>query len=415
MIVKPFRGLRPRSDLATKIPSVPYDVVNAEEARRLAADDPYSFLHVIRAEIDLDPAMDPFDERVYAQGGARFRSMIEQGWLVRDSTPAYYVYRLQMGNHTQTGIVGAAAVGDYLEGRIKKHEHTRPDKEQDRVRVIEALGAHPGPVFLTYPGVEELNQEVAAVVRRDPAVSFAATDGVEHTLWVEDDVERCRRIEDLFGRIPATYVADGHHRAAAAATACSGVCDKLDSSTGDESCHYFLTVHFPANEVRVLDYNRVVRDRNGHAADALLQKIGEAGFDIEIDHAEKRPPLRGTFGMYLAGRWYLLSAKDVPQGDLLGGLDVSVLAGRVLRPILGIEDPRTDGRIDFVGGIRGMQELERRVDSGESAVAFALYLTSLEDLMRVADAGEVMPPKSTWFEPKLRSGLVVQLLDDDLL
>jgi uncharacterized protein (DUF1015 family) len=394
---------------------VPYDVVNADEARRLAGDDPYSFLHVIRAEIDLDPALDPFDERVHAQAGARFRSMIEQGWLVRDSTPAYYVYRLQMRNHTQTGIVGAAAVDDYLEDRIKKHEHTRPDKEQDRVRVIEALEAHPGPVFMTYPAVEELNQEVAAVVRRDPAVSFAATDGVEHTLWVEDDVERCRRIEDLFGGIPATYVADGHHRAAAAATACSGVRDKLDSSTGDESCHYFLTVHFPANEVRVLDYNRVVRDLNGHSADALLRRVGEAGFDIEIDHADKRPPRRGTFGMYLAGRWYLLSARDVPQGDLLGGLDISVLAGRVLRPILGLGDPRTDGRIDFVGGIRGMQELERRVDSGESAVAFALYPTSLEDVMRVADAGEVMPPKSTWFEPKLRSGLVVQLLDDDLL
>ncbi len=415
MIVKPFRGLRPRSDLAAKIPSVPYDVVNADEARRLAGDDPYSFLHVIRAEIDLDPALDPFDERVHAQAGARFRSMIEQGWLVRDSTPAYYVYRLQMRTHTQTGIVGAAAVDDYPEDRIKKHEHTRPDKEQDRVRVIEALGAHPGPVFMTYPAVEELNQEVAAVVRRDPAVSFAATDGVEHTLWVEDDVEKCRRIEDLFGGIPATYVADGHHRAAAAATACSGVRDKLDSSTGDESCHYFLTVHFPANEVRVLDYNRVVRDLNGHSADALLRQVGEAGFDIEIDHADKRPPRRGTFGMYLAGRWYLLSARDVPQGDLLGGLDISVLAGRVLRPILGIGDPRTDSRIDFVGGIRGMQELERRVDSGESAVAFALYPTSLEDVMRVADAGEVMPPKSTWFEPKLRSGLVVQLLDDDLL
>ena len=314
---------------------------------------------------------------------------------MRDPLPAYYVYRLQIRNHTQTGIVGAAAVEDYRKDRIKKHEHTRPDKEQDRVRVIEALGAHPGPVFLAYPGVDELNREVATDAQTDPAVSFTAPDGVKHTLWVVNDVGRCRRIENLFGQIPATYVADGHHRAAAAATACAGVCDTLDSPAGEESCHYFLTVHFPANEVRVLDYNRVVRDLNGHDTEALVRQVAEAGFDIEADHAEKRPPRRGTFSMYLAGRWYLLSARDVPQGDLLGGLDVSVLSGRVLRPILGIEDPRTDRRIDFVGGIRGMQELERRVDSGASAVAFALYPTSLEDVMRVADAGEVMPPKST--------------------
>jgi uncharacterized protein (DUF1015 family) len=415
MIVKPFRGLRPRSDLATKIPSVPYDVVNTEEARELAADDPYSFLHVIRAEIDLGPDVDPFDDRVYTQGGARFRSMIDQGWLVRDEAPAYYVYRLRMGKHTQTGIVGAAAVDDYLKDRIKKHEYTRPAKERDRVRVIQALGAHPGPVFLTYPGVEALDREIATVVSQDPAVSFAAPDGVEHTLWVLDHIEACRRVEGLFAEIPATYIADGHHRAAAAAQACAGIRDRLADGSGRESCHYFLTVHFPAAEVRVMDYNRVVRDLNNLTVETLVQQIGDAGFDIESDHAGKRPPRRGTFGMYLAGRWYLLAARDIPRKELLGSLDVSLLSGRVLRPLLGIDDPRTDSRIDFVGGIRGMRELERRVDSGESAVAFALYPTSLEELMRVADAGEVMPPKSTWFEPKLRSGMVVQLLDEDLL
>lgn len=416
MILKPFRGLRPRADLATRIPSVPYDVVNTEEARALAGDDPYSFLHVVRAEIDLGPDVDPFDDRVYAQARSAFHSMVDRGWLVRDEVPAYYVYRLRMEGHTQTGVVGAAAVDDYLEGKIKRHEHTRPAKEQDRVRVIQALGAHPGPVFLTYPSVAALDREVAGVTKKAPAVTFTAPDGVEHTLWVVDDVEVRREIEGRFSEVPATYVADGHHRAAAAARACAGLRSRLaGGASGRESCNYFLAVHFPAAEVRVLDYNRVVRDLNGRTVESLVQQIGEAGFDVALDHSEKRPPCRGTFGMYAEKRWMLLTARDVPRGDLLGSLDVSILAGRVLRPLLGIDDPRTDRRIDFVGGIRGMRELERRVDSGESAVAFALYPTSLEDLMRVADAGEVMPPKSTWFEPKLRSGMVVQLMGDEPL
>jgi uncharacterized protein (DUF1015 family) len=412
MIVKPFRALRPRADLATKIPSYPYDVVNRDEARQLAADDPYSFLHVVRAEIDLAPDVGPYDDRVYERSRQNFRSMIEQGWLVREQSPAFYVYRLRMDRHTQTGIVGAAAVDDYLGGRIKKHEHTRPAKEDDRVRVIQALGAHPGPVFLTYPPDGELNDAVTGVAEGEPAVRFTAPDGIEHELWVVADPTVCERIEGRFGQMPATYVADGHHRTAAAARACEALRGELQTPAGDESCNYFLAVHFPADEVRVLDYNRVVRDLNGLTPETLLGRLRDAGFEITADHAGKRPPRAATFGMYVDRRWYLLSARpETLPADTLSRLDVSLLSERVLGPLLGIDDPRTDSRIDFVGGIRGMEELERRVDGGDAAVAFALYPTSLDDLMIVADANQVMPPKSTWFEPKLRSGMVIQPLD----
>jgi len=408
MIVKPFRGLRPRGDLAAKIPSYPYDVINREEALQLAGDDPYSFLHVIRSEIDLEPSVDAYDDRVYERSRQNFRSMIDRGWLVRDARPAYYVYRLRMGDHTQTGIVGAAAVDDYKQGRIKKHELTRPAKEDDRVRVVRTLGAHPGPVFLTYPADEGLNGVVAAIVEGPPDVSFTAPDEIVHQLWAVAEAETCSEIERLFSAVPASYVADGHHRAAAASRAGEGL-------TGEASGH-FLAVHFPSNEVRVFDYNRVVRDLHGLTKDAFLDRVREAGFDTRPDHAAKRPATRGSFGMYLGGRWYLLTARpEIVPDDTLGCLDVSILSDRLLGPILGIEDPRTDTRIDFVGGVRGMEELEKRVNVGGNAVAFALYPTSLDDLMAVADAGQVMPPKSTWFEPKLRSGMVVQLVDDETL
>jgi len=407
MIVKPFRGLRPRGDLAARIPSYPYDVISREEALQLAGDDPYSFLHVIRSEIDLEPSVGAYDDRVYERSRQNFRAMIDNGWLVRDERPAYYVYRLRMGDHTQTGIVGAAAVDDYKRDRIKKHELTRPAKEDDRVRVVRSLGAHPGPVFLTYPADDGLNGVVASVVESAPAVSFTAPDDIVHRLWVVDDVETCGEIERLFAAVPATYVADGHHRAAAASRAGEGL--------AGEAPGHFLAVHFPSNEVRVLDYNRVVRDLHGLTVEAFLDRVRDAGFDIQPDHVSKRPAARGSFGMYLGGNWYLLSARaEIVPDDILGRLDVSILSDRLLGPLLGIDDPRTDTRIDFVGGVRGMEELERRVNNGGDAVAFALYPTSLDDLMAVADAGQVMPPKSTWFEPKLRSGMVVQLLDETL-
>jgi uncharacterized protein (DUF1015 family) len=417
MIVKPFRGLRPRADLADRIPSYPYDVVSSDEARELVRDDPYSFLHVVKPEIDLDPRIDPYDDRVYARGRENFRRMVEQGWLERDPTPSYYVYRLVWQGEAQIGILGAAAIADYTEDRIKKHEHTRPEKENDRVRLNEALSANPGPVFLTYAPLPELNALVNGLVARAPAAGFTAADGVEHALWVVDEPAAMDKIAKLLGATRRAYVADGHHRAAAAARVGAERAARLEEPTGEEPCHYFLAAYFPADQLRVLDYNRVVADLNGLDPESFLARVRKAGFHVDAQHRTRRPPHSETFGMYLAGSWYLLTAGAdvVDSSDVVQRLDVSILTDRLLQPILGIGDPRTDRRIDFVGGIRGMDELERRVDSGRDAVAFALHPTSLRDVMDVADAGQVMPPKSTWFEPKLRSGMVVQLLDGDRL
>ncbi|MDH3783780.1 MAG: DUF1015 family protein, partial [Acidobacteriota bacterium] len=342
---------------------------------------------------------------------------VDEGWLVQDPRPAYYIYQLVMDGQSQTGIVGAAAVTDYLAGKIKKHEFTRPDKEEDRIRLNDALDAHPGPVFLTYQPLPELNALINGVVARDPDVDFVAVDGVQHTLWRVDDTQQVNDIARLLGSVRATYVADGHHRTAAAAAVSKMRGELLEDATGEEPCHYFMAVHFPVDQVRVLDYNRVVRDLNGLDSEQLLERISAAGFQVEPGHAGKRPPHAETFGMYLGGQWYLLRPRTeiIPEGDVVGQLDVAILTDRLLQPILGIGDPRTDRRIDFVGGIRGMQELERRVDSGRDAVAFAIYPTRLEQVMKVADAGRVMPPKSTWFEPKLRSGMVVQRIDGDRL
>jgi uncharacterized protein (DUF1015 family) len=409
MIVKPFRGLRPRSDLAEKIPSYPYDVIDSTEARRIVEDDPYSFLHVIKPEIDLDPGIDPFDDRVYAKGVENFRRMIEEGWIVADEKPAYYVYRLTMDDHSQTGIIGAAAVDDYNDGKIKRHEHTRPDKEKDRIRLNSARGAHPGPVFLAYRGLPELNALVNGIVARKPQVLFTAPDGIEHAMWVVDDPALVRKIETLFGHVPCSYVADGHHRAAAAAKIAAEQSSSSASIGPDAPSRYFMAAHFPAGQLRVLDYNRVVRDLNGLDPETFLERLRQQGFHVKSNHRAKKPPAPESFGMYVDGQWYLLTPGPelIPQ-DIVGELDVSILSDRILQPLLGIGDPRTDKRIDFVGGIRGMKELERLVDSGLHEVAFALYPTSLENVMAVADAGRVMPPKSTWFEPKLRSGMVVQ-------
>jgi uncharacterized protein (DUF1015 family) len=416
MIVKPFRGLRPRTDLADKIPSYPYDVIDTEEARRLAEDDPYTFLHVIKPEIDLDPGIDPYDDRVYDQGARSFRAMIEEGWLVREDRPAHYVYRLTMEGRSQTGILGAAAVEDYNQNRIKKHELTRPEKEKDRIRLNAALSAHPGPVFLTYRSLPELNAIVNGVVAREPAAKLIAPDGIEHALWVVDDEPRCSRIQTLFGHVPQTYIADGHHRAAAAAKVAAERLSRTDQPDDDAPFRYFLAAHFPADQLHVLDYNRVVRDLNGLDPETLVARLGQQGFHVKPNHRAKRPPTPETFGMYLDHNWYLLTPQpDIIPADVVGKLDVSILTDRLLQPVLGVGDPRTDKRIDFVGGIRGMRELERLVDSGEHAVAFALYPTSLDRVMAVADADKVMPPKSTWFEPKLRSGMVVQLIEGDRL
>ena len=413
MVIKPFRGLRPCQELASRIPSPPYDVLDSTEARAQAAGDPYTFLHVEKPEIDLDPTVDLYDDRVYATGRDNLRAMVEQGWLVQDEKPAYYVYRLVAGGHTQTGIAGVAAIDDHLTDKIKKHEHTRPDKENDRTRHIDALSANSGPILMAYRGVPELNAVVNGITERQPAVDFVAADGIAHALWVVDDPTLCGQIQSLFARIPSTYVADGHHRAAAAARVGRQRRDANPSHTGEEAYNSFLAVHFPAHQLEILGYHRLVRDLNGLDPGAFLDRVTRADFEIRERHRNKRPPRKGTFGMYLAqeGWFLLLSGPEIsPSTDPVGAFDVSVLSGHILEPILGIGDPRTDRRVDFVGGGKPIEEIERRVNEGEAAVAFILHPPSVDDVMRVADAGRVMPPKSTWFEPKLRSGMVVHLL-----
>jgi len=417
MIVKPFRGLRPRPDLASKVASDPYDVPTDAEARRAAGDNAHSFLHVVRPEVDLPPGTDPHGDRVYARARENFRGMIERGWLVRDERPSFYVYRLTWNDRAQTGMVGAAAVRDYDEGRIKKHEHTRPDKVRDRVRIGQSIRAHPGPVFLAYRRTAAIDEQAARATAAAPTVAFRSETGVEHELWVVDDADRIAALERAWADVPSTYVADGHHRAEAAARGSEGMRRAIASPTGDEPCHYFLAVHFPSDELRILDYNRVVRDLGGLDIPAFLDRARARGFDVRSGHAERRPPRNHAFGLYAAGQWYLLeaTAEIVDASDPVEGLDAAILSRALLGPVLDIRDPRTDRRIDFVGGSRGMDALESLVNGGTYAAAFAMYPTTMQQVMRVADAGTVMPPKSTWFEPKLRSGLVVQSLEGDAL
>ena len=413
MIVEPFRALRPTRELAARIASPPYDVLDSIEARAMAEGDEHTFLHVEKPEIDLDPGIDPHDTRVYERGRDNLGSMIVRGWLLRDERPGFYVYRLTEGEHAQTGIAGVVAVSDYVEDRIRKHEHTRPEKELDRTRHIDTLSADAGPILIAYRGLPELNALVTGVTGREPDADFVAKDGVGHSIWVVDDPATCAAIGSLFARIPNTYIADGHHRAAAAARVAKLRRDAGPKPAGPQPSDYFLAVHFPARELRILGYHRVVRDLNGLDVPSFLDRVRGAGFDVKERHRGKRATRQGTLGMYVEGNWYLLTASPdiVPADDPVRSLDVSVLNERLLQGVLGTADPRTDRRLDFVGGSRGTEELERRVDSGESAVAFALYPTSLDDVMKVADAGGIMPPKSTWFDPKLRSGLVTHPLD----
>ena len=417
MIIKPFRGWRPSAELAGKIPSLPYDVIDSAEAREIAAGDPYSFLHIVRPEIDLDPSVDPFDDAVYEKGKENLHAMREQGWLVRDERPSFYVYRVQLDEHVQTGVVAASSLDDYLEDRIKKHELTRPAKVEDRARLNDALSLHPGPLMLTYRGLPEVNALVNGVVAEEPDARFTGPDGVQHTLWQISKASTCDKLEGLFRQVRNSYIADGHHRAAAAAKVSRWRKERSSSTSQDAPDNYFLTVLFPSDQLNVLDYNRVVKDLNGLSTEKFLERVANAGFEVQPDYRLKRPPHRQSFGVYLDGRWYLLTARPelVENDDVVERLDVAILSRALLIPVLGIGDQRTDARIDFVGGVRGMRGLEARVDSGDAEVAFALYPTSLEEVMRVSDADKVMPPKSTWFEPKLRSGLVAQSLDGDSL
>jgi len=403
-LIRPFAGLRPATGRAEDVVAPPYDVLSTAEARVRAAGRPWSFLHISKPEIDLPEAIDPHAPEVYEQAASNLRNMLQQGILVRDPEPCYYVYRLVMGEHRQTGLVAAASVAAYNSNRIRKHEFTRPDKEGDRVRQIEALNAQTGPVLLACESQADVDELLETVTAGVPDIDLRADDGIGHMLWVVRDQALIDGISDAFNAMKALYIADGHHRSAAASRVAAGRGD-------DEVAAWFLTVIFPHRQMQIFDYNRVVRDLAGLSTESFLARVADR-FQVTPSAAAVHPKGPGNFGMYLAGQWYqLMIHPDRIPTDPVGRLDVSLLADQLLAPILGIEDPRRDTRIDFVGGIRGLAELVKRVDSGEMAVAFSMHATRMEDLMAVADAGEVMPPKSTWFEPKLADGLVSLVLD----
>ncbi|AGA90343.1 hypothetical protein Thimo_1562 [Thioflavicoccus mobilis 8321] len=412
-LIKPFAGLRPAPGRAAEVAAPPYDVMSTAEARTMVADRPWSFLHISRPEVDLPEGVDPYGAAVYERARANLATMIDEGILVRDPQPRYYVYRLTMGAHRQTGLAVTASVAAYENDRIRRHELTRPVKEDDRVRQIEALGAQTGPVFLVHPSTPAIDDRLEAVTRRDaPEVDITRADGVRHELWSIAEPEPIAELTAAFEALPALYVADGHHRCAAAARVAARRRDAMPNQDGDTPADHFLAVTFPHTQMQVLDYNRVVRDLNGLDAETFLRRVGEV-FEVTPSGAPVKPVRPGQFGLYLDGAWYLLAigVERIPQDDPVARLDVSLLQEHLIGPILGIADPRRDERIDFVGGIRGLGGLTARVDSGEMCLAFTLFATRIEDLMAVADAGAVMPPKSTWFEPKLADGLVSHLLD----
>jgi uncharacterized protein (DUF1015 family) len=405
-LIRPFRALRPAPGRAGEVLAPPYDVLSSAEARARANGKPWSFLHISKPEIDLDPAIDPYDDAVYAKAADNLERMIKAGVLVRDARPAYYVYRLTWRGHSQTGLAGAASVADYNTNRIRKHEHTTPVKEDDRVRQIETINAQTGPVMIGYPPAKELDALIAKAASGKPDVDVVADDGVRHQLWVVQDEAAVAAITRAVDAMPALYIADGHHRSAAASRIAA------TRGGGDKSHAYFLSVIFPHHEMTILDYNRVVRDLHGMSGDAFLAALRKS-YSVEAAREPVRPTSAGELGMYLAGQWYRLAIRSelIPHNDPIGRLPITLLASNILEPLLGIADQRKDKRIDFVGGGRGLEELARRVDSGEMAVAFALYPTQMADLMAVADANGIMPPKSTWFEPKLADGMVSHVLD----
>jgi uncharacterized protein (DUF1015 family) len=407
--IRPFRALRPRPHLAAQVAAPPYDVISSAEARAMAEGKPYSFLHINKPEIDLPPTVDPYDDRVYSQGAANLRRFLAEGVFTREASPCFYVYQQRMGNHVQAGLVCAASVAEYDQGLIKRHELTRKDKEDDRTRHIQELNANDEPVFLTYRRRQEIDALVDEARSGTPLYDFASEDGIVHTLWLVPE-HLTAPLQEAFRAVPALYVADGHHRTAAAARVGRERGQANPHHKGDEPYSYFMAVLFPHNQLQILDYNRVVKDLAGLSPEEFLQRVQVAFHLQEASHPKPEKPHQ--FGMFLQGRWYRLEARPgtYPEGDPVRSLDVSILQENLLGPILGIGDPRTDKRIDFIGGIRGLAALEERVHQGW-AVAFALFPTSLEQVMAVAEAGLIMPPKSTWFEPKLRSGLFLRTLD----
>lgn len=412
-ILKTFKGIRPVKDKAHLIASRPYDVLNKKEARIKAGNNQYSYLHIVKPEIDLPDWVDEHSPEVYKKGKENFFKLLNDGILFQDDKEYLYVYAQTMNNRTQYGIVGCAGVEDYMNGVIKKHELTRPDKEEDRKNHIRISGMHYEPVFFTYPAVKEIDCIVAEVIKDEPEYDFVADDGFGHHFWIIKDQEKIDRIIELFGKIKCTYVADGHHRTAAAALVGNERKKNNPDHNGGEEYNYFLTVHFPDNQLSIIDYNRVIKDLNGLSKTDFLDKL-KTGFEVKEKGTEEYKPEKvHYFSMYLDGKWYSLKAKEgtYDNDDPLGCLDVTILSNQVLAPILDITDLRKSKQIDFIGGIRGLGELKRKVDSGEMEVAFALYPVSMAQLINIADTGNIMPPKTTWFEPKLRSGLIIHSLD----
>ena len=404
--IYPFRALRPRPADASRVAAVPYDVVNTDEARALAEGNPLSFLRVSRAELELDPGTNPYDEQVYEQAARNFEAL-RKTTLIVDAEPSVYVYRLRMGDRVQTGVAACVSLDEYDRDIIRKHERTRPDKENDRTRHMLALGAQTGPVFLTYRAVADIDGAVSRASSGEPIADFTAVDGVQHTLWCVGGADRDALIA-AFGRVPLLYIADGHHRAASAARARTALREEHPTAASDAEFSTMLAVAFPHDQVHILPYNRIVKDLGALTPDSFLDAVRER-FDVGAGPAT--PAQRGELAMYFQGAWHRLRPRMAPDpADAIGSLDVSILQDQLLAPVLQIMDVRTDRRIDFIGGARGTAELERLVGSGKAAVAFSLYPVSVADLMRVSDAGAIMPPKSTWFEPKLRDGLLIHLI-----
>lgn len=413
-IVKPFRGVRPPKEYVAQVASKPYDVLNSEEARTEAAGNEKSLYHIIKPEIDFEPGTDEHDPKVYEKAVENFRKFQENGWLVQDPKPCYYIYAQTMDGRTQYGFVVAASVDDYMNGRIKKHELTRRDKEEDRMKHVRNNRANVEPVFFTFPDNDSLEQILKQETAKEPTYDFVADDGFGHTFWVIDSDETIAKISSLFADIPNMYIADGHHRSAAAALVGAEMAKNNPNHTGSEEYNYFLAVCFPASHLKVMDYNRVVKDLNGLTTDEFLRRL-EDNFVVELKGSEIFKPGRlHEFSLYIDGKWYSLTAKPGTYNDAdpIGVLDVTISSDLILRDILGITDLRSDKRIDFVGGLRGLGELKRRVDSGEMRMALALYPVTMQQIIDIADSGNIMPPKTTWFEPKLRSGIIIHKLVD---
>ncbi len=414
-VVRPFKGYRPIPRLCKAVAALPYDVMSSEEARETVKDEPYSFLHVDKAEIDLPEGTDIYSDEVYAKAAENLSRMIKEGVYIQDEKPVFYIYRLTMKGRSQTGLVACTSIDEYIEGKIKRHELTRADKEEDRVRHVDACNANTGPIFLTYRAESEIDDIINTwKEEHTPIYDFVSRDDVGHTVWLIDEEAVINRLSMVFAKVPSLYIADGHHRNASAVRV--GLDRRKKAKKYDENAeyNYYLSVLFPDSQLYIMDYNRIVKDINGRSKDEFIKEIS-GKFDVEEYKGEGcyKPDRMHTFGMYIEGKWYILRAKKeiIHEKDPVGSLDVSILQNELLAPILNIGDPRTDSRIDFVGGIRGLKALEKSVDSGKMKVAFSMYPTTMGQLMNIADKGKIMPPKSTWFEPKLRSGIFIHTLE----